>query len=272
MKSIALTCTAILLCVLLVAPCYSQEKSKEKSKSKAKWNSKVMMGGSFYSGNVNKLDLHSKGDIARNDSVVEYSAYYKVTYGKAKQLVKDSQGQEQSVWRENNNEYAAGVKFDYHPESVISPFVLAEVYKNERKNIEWRMSALGGVKWKFYSTPKCSYSVSAAGIYQSELYTSKAIDKVTKLQIPDKENFRVSIRPRIKQQIGESVYFEHTTFFKFSVNDFDDHTIESVTSISTKLNKHLSLELSYEMNFENKPAGDIKKDDHAFITAIVIKF
>jgi len=235
----------------------------------AQLKTKLTLGGSYYSGNVDKSDIISTGNTAWNDSLYEFSAFYKIAYG-------TTNGEE------INREFSGGVKFDNKPQSTFSPFLMLKAYNNTYKGYDLRLSVLAGVKYAFYRGANGSYSISGAFIYDRESYTPNT---ETGIKNPDMNLLRLSIRPKFSQKIGKFMTLEHTTFFMYKVysspeevvpvpkpeNYNNDWMIESSTTLSNKLSKKMSLQLSYDINYTGKPpSSNIKNTDKVFVVSLVL--
>ncbi len=231
----------IVLIVIILSAFYS---------AKAQWKAKAELGSSFYSGNVNKFDLRSKGNISHVDSLFELSAFYKTIYAENNHV-------------QNNEEYSGGFKFDYLPQSRFSPFVVLSAYRNDFKNIRQRLSSILGAKYVYFQSEKSNYSLSVAGQYDMEHYVAES---------PDKNKIRLSIRPKIKLKIGQTAYFQNITFFQPNVQNWADYIINSSTSLTTKITKAINLKLSYEIEYVNEPTKEgLLKTDQAFLASLVFK-
>ena len=229
-----------------------------KSQSKSPWNGILEAGASYYSGNVNKLNVKGSGKIAHTDSVYEFSLFTRGTFSKVDSIVK-------------KKEYSVGMKYDFRPFAKLSPFILTEIYSNQQKGIEARYSGLAGVKYTYYKTEKSAFSLSTAFQYDYDTYLKPKDD--TETQKPDEQIIRLSIRPKFKQKIAEGVYFEHQTFFQPSLKGFDDYRIYSKTRLSTKFLGKLSVNIDFIYEFDEFTAyTDIKKDDSAVFVTFVYKF
>ena len=238
------------LFVLLIALCLVFPVSVQ-----AQWKSKVSLGGSYYSGNVNKLDIRSTGGISKASEAFELSSSYKVIYSEANDV-------------QNNQEISGGVKFDYKPKNKFSPFLAVNLYNNEYKGYALRVSSIVGAKYVLLKNDKASHSISAALQYDAEQYTAN--DEGV---IKDPKNLlRLSVRPKLKQKLTESVSISHVTYYRPYLNDFGDYQVDSKTSLSNKLSTKIYLDLSYELKYESKPVKeDAKNADNAVIVSLVFK-
>ncbi len=222
----------------------------------AQWSGKFKLGGSYYSGNVNKVDLRSTGSVSHKDSTFEFSTSYKTIYGMNEKI-------------ENNREFSSIVKFDWQPYAIVSPFIAFNPYHNIYKGYDLRITGLGGLKFA-WAKPNFNYSLSIAGMYSIEKYTAPS--DPADIQKPDDEIIRLSVRPKIKQKLGKNVVFSHYTFYKPMVTDFGDYMIESKTSITNKLTSILFLDMSFEYEYVSKtPSEDILNEDMAFVISLIVK-
>ncbi len=237
--------------ILIFNSAYAQQK-------KGKWKGNFSLGGFYYYGNVDKFDIRSQGSVLHKDSLFEFSSSYKTNYGRTEGI-------------EKNREIKGTLKCDWKPYSMLSPFLAISAYNNIYKGYDLRLSGLLGAKYSFLTKPNYAYSVSVAAIYSIENYTPPA--DTTKPDLPNKEKFRLSIRPKIKHKLGKNVYFQHITFYRPNIFEFSDYIIESKTTIKNKLTKILFLDLSFEYEYVNKPpSAEIKKSDYVFIVSLQVKF
>ncbi|MCK5536664.1 MAG: DUF481 domain-containing protein, partial [Bacteroidales bacterium] len=217
----------------------------------AQWEGEAEIGFSYFSGNINIIDLRSEGRIVHEDSVFEYTSFYKAIYAEAENI-------------QSNEELSGGVKFDYLPNSKFSPFIVLSAYRNDFKNIHLRLSGVIGGKLLVYKSEKANYSISMAYQFDAEDYLEET---------EDENKMRLSIRPKIKQQIGESIYFEHISFFKPNLRDFQDYTVLSSTSITNKITKKIHLKISYEYEYVNEPTkADLLQTDQVLMASVKIEF
>ncbi len=225
---------------------FSQEEEK-----KDLWDTKLSLGTYFYTGNTEKFDLVSDFQLVRKDTIIESNLFFKASYGEVEKI-------------QNKQEFSGGLKFDYRPWSVFSPFVLVSLYNNKFKDIELRISSFLGAKYSFYMTNQSDLSISAAIEYDTERFYESS---------PNKEKFRLSIRPRILQNIGKNAEFSALCFYQPNLKDFDDYNFVGSIGLSTKLLQKISLKLSYTYDYESMPILEtIKKTDTSFITSIVLNF
>ncbi len=219
-----------------------------------KWSGKFSVGGSYYSGNVNKTDIRSEGTVSHTDSTFEFATEYKTIYGRTNKV-------------ENNREFSYAVKFDWKPFSRFSPFLALENYSNVYKGYDLRLSSLAGLKWEFLKIKSTRVSVSSAALYGIENYTKP--EDPSKPVKENREILRISFRPKIVQKLGESVTLKHTTYYQPNIRRFSDFNIENKTTLSNKLTNLLALDITLEHDYvSSPPSEEIKKQDVAFVISL----
>lgn len=208
--------------------------------AQSKWDFNFSLGSSLHAGNVNSFNLNNGISVNRNDSLVALDFHYKLLYSS---LI--DKNNPEHLWEETNFEINGGVKMDLYQYGRFSPFLACEMLTNKYKGYDLKMSSLIGMKYKIYAKPDvCDYSISAAVVYDWCDYTDATVLPVN--------NFRISIRPKIRQKLGENLTLYHCTFYQPSVLDFSDFLINSETKLQTKITKKLFLDLSFLYEYRSK--------------------
>ena len=134
---------------------------------------------------------------------------------------------------------------------------------NKYKGYDLKLSGLIGIKYRIYVKPAfCDYSISAAFVYDWTDFTDETV-------LPN-NNYRISIRPKIKQRLTENLMLLNLTFFQPSVLDFNDIIINNSTKLQTKLTKMIFLDLSFTYEYRSRvPSEKYKK--HDFMTEISLR-
>jgi hypothetical protein len=220
---------------------------------KAKLAGRINIDGNYQTGNVEKTNVSGTVFLSALDSVKEFSANGRFLYGQNNKKV-------------NQREYMAGVQYDYHPFSLFSPFARFEYYQNEFKKINGRYSALAGAKYRYYVKPgKSDCSISAAVLYDLDIFTDDA-------GLPNKERLRMSVRPKFKYDLTESVYVVTEIFYKPNLTDFCDYIVCGNFNINIRLFKKGLLRFSYEYEYNNRPATrTVKKTDALLLAGLGIE-
>lgn len=218
-----------------------------------KWNYQLSLGGNLQSGNVNAQTLNTSGSVSRNDSTLAFDAGYGIVYGE-----KDGEVYDRGL--------TANMKFDLFQYDRWSPFVSASYLNNKFKGYEYKVSLLGGVKYRIYTLPKvCDYSVSAAFVYDFVEYVGTT-DLATQMA-------RLSLRLKIKQKIGNVVSINHTTFYQPSFTDFSgDYIVTSVTKFENKLSDKLFFDLGFNYEYRSLVPEGIEKQDIITTATLRLKF
>ena len=215
-----------------------------------KWNYNIGLGASLHTGNVNNCNLSHDASVNRNDSVVAFDFNYRFLYSSL--IQKNDVGRN---WEETNFEINGGVKMDLFQYDKYSPFLACEMLTNKYKGYDLKLCGLVGFKYRIFTIPSiCDYSISAAFVYDWNDFTDATV-------LPN-NNYRISIRPKIKQKIADNLQLYHCTFIQPSVLDFGDYIINSVTKLQTQITRMLFLDLSFTYDYHSRvPSEKYRKHD-----------
>lgn len=216
----------------------------------------ISAGGSLNSGNINKADVKASGGMTVADSTLEFVLGGKYTYSESEHKTK-------------NNGIELASKVDFMPYRKWSPLVAVEYLHNTYKGYNFRLDVVVGAKYNICSKPNVyAYSISLAGLYDVVDYTD---DKKTL----DDKAFRISLRPKIKQKIG-NVFLIEKLFYQPKFNDFKDYLIKNETEIECKITKIFYLSVIYELEYRSvlppvKKNTSYQHSDHSLEVALKIK-
>lgn len=246
------TCQRLLILVLLTI--FHINYSNLYAKDAKKWNFNLSVGGEFNKGNVNNIGLKSNAEIERNDSLLSFNSRCKFIYQK-----EDDE--------ETNKGIDAGIKLDLFQYNRWSPFWATEFVTNKYKGYDYLISALTGVKLKIYQRQDtCDYSISAAFVFDNVDYTPDQSEL-------DDKNYRISIRPKIKQRIGQVLTIKQLFFYQPSILNFSDFNLKSLTNLDCKISNHFFISLSFDYDYRSKtPTEEYKNNDFATEIALKVKF
>ena len=223
-----------------------------------KWDYSFGLGTSLHTGNVNNCNINNNASIIRNDSLLAFDFHYKLLYSS---LIDKNDAEHQ--WKETNFEINGGIKLDYLQYGKYSPFLACEMLTNKYKGYDLKMSGLVGLKYRIYVKPSiCDYSISVAFVYDWTDFTDATV-------LPN-NNYRISIRPKIKQKLTENLTLLNLTYYQPSILDFNDYIINSMTKLQTKITKMLYLDLVFTYEYRSRvPSDNYKK--HDFMSEVVMR-
>lgn len=226
-----------------------------------KWAFDFGLGTSLNAGNVNTCNINNYASVTRNDSLFAFDFHHKLLYSSL--INKNSGGRH---WEETNFEINGGLKVDYLQYGKYSPFLACEMLTNKYKGYNLKMSGLIGFKYRIYVKPSiCDYSISAAFVYDWTNFT----DSTT---LPN-NNYRISIRPKIKQKLTDNLTLLNLTYFQPSVLDFNDFIINCMTKLQTQLTKKLFIDISFSYEYRSRvPSENYKKHDFLSEVSLRLKF
>ena len=227
--------------------------TKSGRESKAALSALITVEGNYQTGNTEKANVSGTVLLAAIDSIKEFSANGRFLYGENNKTV-------------NQREYMAGLQYDYHPFAIFSPFVRFEFYSNGFKKINARYSGLAGAKYRyFFKQGKFDYSLSVALLYDFEQYT-------TGVGLIGKERLRISIRPKFKHSLTESVYLTAEIYYKPNLANFEDYIVCGNFNLNVRVFKQGLLRFSYEYEYNTRPATDkVMKTDTRLLAGLGIE-
>lgn len=223
-----------------------------------KWNYNLGLGASLNAGNVNNCNVSHDAAVTRNDSVIAFDFHYRFLYSSL--ILKSDAGRK---WEETNKEINGGLKMDLYQYGKYSPFLACEMLANKYKGYDLKLSGLFGFKFRIYTVPSvCDYSISAAFVYDWNDFTDETA-------LPN-NNYRISIRPKIKQKIADNLTLLHYTFFQPSVLDFGDYIVNSMTKLQTQITKKLFLDFSFRYDYHSRVPSETYRH-HDILTEVSLR-
>ena len=223
-----------------------------------KWNLNLGLGASLNAGNVNNCNVSHDAAVTRNDSVIAFDFHYRFLYSSL--ILKSDAGRK---WEETNKEINGGLKMDLYQYGKYSPFLACEMLANKYKGYDLKLSGLFGFKFRIYTVPSvCDYSISAAFVYDWNDFTDETA-------LPN-NNYRISIRPKIKQKIADNLTLLHYTFFQPSVLDFGDYIVNSMTKLQTQITKKLFLDFSFRYDYHSRVPSETYRH-HDILTEVSLR-
>jgi putative salt-induced outer membrane protein YdiY len=223
--------------------------------SRSAWKGKAEVGFTHLSGNVDKLNFVTHGEVAHADSAFELLLVLGFFYGEVSG-VKDEQGG------------FGEIRYDYRPQDMWSPFLFVRGEINPPQGTDLRYNGGVGLKYSALKSPSVDVSLSAAVLYEETIFTQRDI-------VPDRSIARLSLRIKYVQHLFEDrVVIRHATFYqprlgKFEENDF---RIVSTTSIEGKIFDPIAMKISFEDTYQEFVQPGIKKNDTRLVTSLVITF
>ncbi|MEE3483084.1 MAG: DUF481 domain-containing protein [Bacteroidales bacterium] len=239
-----------------IRQCSSTEETiaSTQNSNEKKWFFEASLGGIFNSGNINDLGFNTAGEISRNDSLISFLTNYKFIYKKDNETLR-------------NKELKASIKTDILQYNRWSPFVAIEFITNKFKAYDYKISALTGVKLRIYDKPDlCSYSISAAFMFDRVKYTPEK-------SILSERNYRLSLRPKIRQKIGDVLTINCISFYQPSFENFNDYIFDTSVNFDCKISTHFFICTGFYHEYRSKlPTEDYKRNDFSTEVSLTVKF
>lgn len=158
------------------------------------------------------------------------------------------------------NDAKASVKFDWHPEALLSPFVFVDAARDKVRRLDFQANGGVGVKWAFLTRRRGSASLSLASLFDYQNFDVQpgSGDAVSEGLV------RWSLRFKADRTLGEGTELEHVTFFQPVVDDFGDYVVEITNSLSTEILDNLSLAVEHLYLRDSFPPPGASRDDQKF--------
>jgi hypothetical protein len=192
-------------------------------------------------------------DGARADSVLELRADGRFSYGDG-----EPDGATRVVTARSLG-VSAGV--DLVPFGRVSPFTLASFESSLQARIASRVSAGVGTKYTFQRSGESEANISLAALAERTRplrYDSALPAARTAVAWRN----RWSLHFRVRQRITPAVGISHTTFYQPAMDALSRFTVNSVTSLDTRLAAKLALTLSVEERYDSEARSRGARSDN----------
>jgi Protein of unknown function, DUF481 len=167
------------------------------------------------------------------------------------------------------NHYAS-VSFDLHPLQPWSPFLFADVQRDEFKRLDIRLSGGAGAKYTFYRPEDGSDEVSLS---LAVLYSYEDIRATETDPFPRQARLaRWSLRARGSREIRPGITLQHVSFYQPVWDRMADYLLRTETEARVLLTERLALSVAYELNRTARPPEGVGPDDRLFRTGFIIDF
>ncbi len=154
----------------------------------------------------------------------------------------------------------ASIKFDWHPQDMFSPFVFADVARDNLRRLDLQAAGGIGAKWAFLQRPTGDMSLSAAGIFD---YQNFALPEGS-TEADSEALWRWSIRFKGEKTFGNGAKFTNVVFFQPVVDDINDYVVEVTNSLSTTIVGDLSLAVEHMYMRDSAPPPGTGRDDQRY--------
>jgi putative salt-induced outer membrane protein YdiY len=151
----------------------------------------------------------------------------------------------------------------------ITFFLLAKPYRNLLQDVEFRLETGGGFKYDFidnFADGKdilhTDLSLSAAIIYEQTEYTNQVVQKI----------IRLSIRPKIKQELSKNLQVQIMLFYQPSFEDFRNYRLLLDSGVQFSISKAVSYVLKFLGEYNSLVPENVKKQDYRLINQLSLSF
>ncbi len=203
-----------------------------------RWSASADVGASWFFGNTRQSAFTTRLGAERADSVLEFSAGARHSYGEA------SNGDDTFV---NKRSWSANVGIDVWPNSKLTPFGFASFEQSLEQRISGRSSGGAGAKYVIRRAGAKRLDVSLAVL--AEHTRPRARDGVEQTT---KTIGRWSTRFRYENATSdERVSFSAVTWYRPELADFANYTIDFEGALGVGISDTVSLKMSLIDRFDS---------------------
>jgi len=204
------------------------------------WHGRAEASGTLLFGSASDRLAVLRLDGARSDSVLELRADGRFSYGDG-----EPDGGARVVTARSLG-VSGGA--DLFPFGRVSPFTLASFESSLQARIAGRASGGVGAKYTLRRRDDAEASISLAALVER----TRSLGRDTVVASTVAWRNRWSVRVRVRQHVTPTIGISHTTFYQPTMNDPSRFTVNSVTSLDTKLASRLALTLSIEERYDSE--------------------
>ena len=137
----------------------------------------------------------------------------------------------------------------------------------------WEQDDFAGIHSRYYAGPAAGYKILTGPNHF--LLGELGVTYVDEEYIDETEEEYMSGRAFVKYEyaLTEKNKFSQSLEYLHDFEDNDNYNINSVTALVSALSDYLSLKISYEVNYDNKPVPSTLDDTDTILTvALVVNF
>ncbi len=137
------------------------------------------------------------------------------------------------------------------------------------------MDKFSGYEYRLYAGPGLGYDLIKTDrhVLQSLLSLIYSYDEFSVGDISSDKYVTGKVTLKYEWKILENLKFKEKLDYSVSFKDTNNFFIDSATAVEAKINRALSLGISYVVNYQNLlPSPEIKRTDTTFLTTLIIDF
>lgn len=158
---------------------------------------------------------------------------------------------------------SANIRDEYTLSGRTFLFGQLDYFRDRFKDITYLLAPTGGLGYKIINNDQTLLLIDggAGGFWEKNP------------GLPVKSSGSVIAGQRFSSKVSPTVTLTESLGSIFKTSDFNDSLTNFAAGVSTSLSKRLELKVEFLDSYKNKPATiGIKKNDTAFVTALVLKF
>lgn len=237
--------------------------SAQEQKDVSQWEKHLEFSYVITTGNTDSSNMSAKLDIAKERDKNRYFLKVNALYGEENDV-------------ETKNKWSLDTRWERIFTKRFFGFLSANYIEDKFSGYDYRVGGGPGLGYDIVKTEKHNLK----GLISSLYYYDRFADPQDPNERSDTYDSYLSGKAEIdyKWQILENLTFDQTLNYlvPFENNENEDNNkyfIDSETALKVKVNKHISLGVSYIIAYQNLlPSPDKKHTDTTFLTSLIIDF
>jgi hypothetical protein len=214
------------------------------------WHGKAQANASFLFGATEQQLVATRGELSREDSVLEVGTSVEFRYGEST----DPDGV-RAVYARS---WLATLAVDRHPYATISPFFFGTLESSLEHRLARRAAGGAGAKWTVRRSERGSASLSGALLAER----SRPMVSTDRPIATPRTVARWSLRVKADRKQDARLTFSHVTFYQPVVDDVSRYLVISTSQAAYSLTAALAVTLSFTERYDNEARGRGARSNH----------
>ncbi len=163
------------------------------------------------------------------------------------------------------NYQTLGLRFDWHPRKLVSPFLGADITRDRVRLIAMRAQGGTGLNFNTDIRDNRRTYFSLGLLFDHEVYLAGVTPGET-------DKWRWILRASTTRLVGTSTRIEATAKLHPSTRDFSDYLAHVTAAVRVAVTRHLGFTTRYEYRRDSRPALGVLPEDRSLTVALSFSF
>jgi putative salt-induced outer membrane protein len=234
--------------------------SAQEQKDASQWKKHLEFSYVITTGNTDSSNMSAKLDVAKEGDINRYFLKGNALYGDEND-------------EETKNKLSLATRWERIVTKRLFGFLSANYIEDKFSGYDYRIGGGPGLGYDIVKTKEHNLKGLISSVYYYDRFSNPQ-------DTNERSDSYLSGKAEMDYtwQILENLTFDQTVEYLISFEDNENeeknkYFIDSETALKVKVNKHISLGVSYIVAYQNQPPSDIKKHtDTTFLTSLIIDF